>query len=131
MVSRIDGGASVDMSVTGSNGIRSRLRKEYQRQIGSGGWRAVGEVFGISGGMAYRVALQGYEPKDSEIRRKLGMAALEEVEVIGEDLQRGAQVLRSDVCVKCGQPFVSNHPRRGKCIRCSPYKGTRGVKGFK
>lgn len=34
-------------------------------------WKAVGAEIGISGGMAYRVAVQGYEPHDPVIRRRI------------------------------------------------------------
>ncbi len=56
-------------SGTARNGIVGRLNalhREYQS------WRKVAAVYGISVGMAFRVAKQGYEPKDPEIRRKLG-----------------------------------------------------------
>jgi len=115
------------MTVTAGNGIRAKLREEYQRQVGSGGWRAVGTVFGISGGMAYRVAVQGYEPRDGEIRKRLGMSVISEVEFVSEKSQatsRKLQAVGVDICTVCGEGFVSNHPRRRKCFRCSPYRGS-------
>jgi len=49
------------------------VKKAYKRL---GNWRAVGDELGISGGMAYRIAVDGYEPKDAHIRLKLGLPAL-------------------------------------------------------
>ncbi len=34
-------------------------------------WAAVGAQFGISAGMAFRVAVQGYKPERADIRAKL------------------------------------------------------------
>ena len=49
------------------------MRKAYRRL---GNWRAVGREFGISGGMAFRMAMQKYEPKKAAIRVKLGLPAI-------------------------------------------------------
>lgn len=39
-------------------------------------WEKTGEDYKISGGMAYRIAMQGYEPKDAHIRAALGLPIL-------------------------------------------------------
>ena len=39
-------------------------------------WESVGNALGISGGMAYRIAIQGYEPHDNHIRATLGLPEL-------------------------------------------------------
>ena len=39
-------------------------------------WRKVGDEFGISEGMAWRIVNEGYEPKEVEIRMVLGLPAL-------------------------------------------------------
>jgi hypothetical protein len=52
------------------------MRKAYQK---GGGWREVGRRYGISGGMAFRIATQGYEPKEAAIRVILGLPARVEV----------------------------------------------------
>jgi predicted RNA-binding Zn-ribbon protein involved in translation (DUF1610 family) len=41
----------------------------------------VGKEFGISSGMAFRIARQKYEPKDPVIRTRLGLPARVEVAV--------------------------------------------------
>ncbi len=56
--------------------VSHELRKAYKEL---GGWRLVGERHGISGGMAFRVAMQGYEPKEARIRVRLGLPARVEV----------------------------------------------------
>ena len=74
----------------------NRLHKKQQR----GGWRIVGQEFGISGGMAYRIAIHGYEPKMPHIRFALGLPAL----------------APAPVCIKCGQVHTTkrctNQPKR-------------------
>lgn len=68
--------------------LRHRLERAYQRL---GTWRRVGEAFGISGAMAFRVARRGYEPKDTLIRSRLGLASY----------------AKAPVCLKCGVVHVS------------------------
>jgi len=58
------------------NATRGRLLAMYEELQHEGGWRAVGEALGVSGGMAYKVAREGYQPRDPEIRAKLGLPAL-------------------------------------------------------
>jgi len=38
-----------------------------------GSWRKVGAEIGVTGAMAYRVAKEGYQPRDPEVRARLGM----------------------------------------------------------
>lgn len=79
--------------------LRRKLNQSHQK-LQRGGWRLVGAEFGISGGMAYRIAVDGYEPKEPHIRLKLGLPAL----------------APAPVCVKCGQVHTTkrctNQPRR-------------------
>lgn len=53
--------------------VRRDLKKAYTLLRT---WRAVGDAFGISGGMAYRIVEDKYEPKDAHIRVKLGLPAM-------------------------------------------------------
>jgi hypothetical protein len=39
-------------------------------------WRKVGEKFGVRHPIAYRIAMQGYEPKDEHIRAILNLPVL-------------------------------------------------------
>jgi len=54
---------------TACSDIQARLI-ELHAHLGT--WRAVGLELGVSSGMAWRVANEGYEPKNPEIRKKLG-----------------------------------------------------------
>jgi len=56
-------------SSTARNAIQDRLIALYALR---GSWRAVGLELDVSSGMAWRVANEGYEPKDDVIRKKLG-----------------------------------------------------------
>ncbi len=39
-------------------------------------WRDVGEQFGISGGLAFRITEERHEPKEPDIRKRLGLPVL-------------------------------------------------------
>lgn len=67
--------------------LQKTLRKAYKRL---NNWRAVGKDYGITGGMAYRIA-HGYEPKDPRIRTTLHLPAL----------------VPAPVCPRCGVVHVS------------------------
>jgi hypothetical protein len=54
-------------------------------------WKTTGAALKISGGMAYRIASQGYEPKDNHIRALLGLA----------------EMYPAPACKKCGKVHVS------------------------
>ena len=54
-------------------------------------WRATAKFFGISGGMAWRIGVTGYEPKETKIRTKLQLPSL----------------VPAPVCLKCGQVHVT------------------------
>lgn len=51
----------------------------------------MGREFGISGGMAFRMAVQNYEPKEAKIRVKLGLPTM----------------VPAPACPICGQVHVS------------------------
>jgi hypothetical protein len=59
--------------------VRRNMRRAYRRLKNHGGWRAVGKEFNVTGGMAFRIVEQGYEPKDPVIRARLGLPAFVEV----------------------------------------------------
>lgn len=100
--------------------LRHRVVRLYRNLRHVGGWRAVGRALGISEGLAWRIAVEGYMPKGAGLRRKLGLPELGSVVVVGEGtVKEGAQALGSVRCVRCGAEFVSNHPLRRKCFRCS------------
>ncbi len=66
------------------------------------GWRRVGDKFGISSAMAYRIAVRGYEPADARIRCKLGLPAL----------------IPAPACSHCGEVHVSKRcPKRRRWRR--------------
>jgi hypothetical protein len=59
--------------VTARNTVQARLLADYALLQD---WKAVGAKNGVSGGMAYRVAAQSYEPRNTAIRARLGFPAL-------------------------------------------------------
>jgi len=68
--------------------IRRELRKAH-RKLHT--WRAVGREWDLNCGMAYRIAMDRYEPKDARIRVKLGLPAM----------------VMAPVCRVCGVVHVS------------------------
>jgi hypothetical protein len=105
-------------AVTTCNIIQKRLLDDYHRLTC---WKAVGLLYGISGGLAYRIAMYKYEPKNPVSRKKLGLPPIVAVMVMTDEiLQDGTQVLGSLVCARCQCPFVPNTATRKLCYRCSP-----------
>jgi hypothetical protein len=39
-------------------------------------WRAIGDAFGVTGAMAYRIAMDDYEPREAGIRHTLGLPVI-------------------------------------------------------
>lgn len=80
------------------------VRREVNRLYGKlKNWRTVGAEMGISGGMAYRIGVDGYEPKEPAIRVKLGLPGM----------------APAPVCLRCGVVHVTkrccaSRARRGK-----------------
>ena len=68
--------------------MASRLLSDY---AGLMTWEKVGTKYGVSGGMAFRVAVHGYEPRKPETRRKLGLPIY----------------MPAPVCPKCGGVHVT------------------------
>lgn len=67
--------AKTDIShLTARNTVQAGLLADYARLQD---WQKVGGKKGVSGGMAYRVAVHGYEPRANRIRASLGLPALE------------------------------------------------------
>jgi hypothetical protein len=82
-------------------------------------WRLVGIQWGVTKPMAYRIAVNGYEPKDITIRNIFGLPIAATVISIDGLIQPGAQCPGTKQCA-CAQWFVPNTPRRIKCYTCSP-----------
>ena len=57
--------------------IRSAIAAEYDHLCSDGGWIAVGERWGLSPAMAWRIVREGYWPRDAGIRRGLVQRAWE------------------------------------------------------
>ena len=85
-------------------------------------WQKVGDKYGISRGMAYRIAVNKYEPKTPEIRKKLGLPVAVSVIPVSGEIPPGSQSLGASYCIRCGKPYIPNHPRRRKCFVCSAYR---------
>ena len=81
--------------MTNIDSIRRKLQKAYQKLHN---WRAVGADFAITSGMAFRIAVQNYEPKSPHIRHILGLPTL----------------IPAPACTKCGQVHVSKRCPNGK-----------------
>lgn len=65
--------------------LQERLKVDYCINTN---WGVVGRLNGISGGMAWRIVHEGYEPKDNKIRTRLGLSEFITVEVTRNDKGR-------------------------------------------
>ena len=78
----------------------------------SGSWEKTGNDYNLSGGMAYRIAMQGYEPKDNHIRAALGLPPM----------------LPAPACAKCGKVHTTARCTEGRTagrrwVRCAGHAG--------
>ncbi len=64
--------------------LRTTIQAAYSRL---NNWRKVAAEFGLTSGLAYRIAVDGYEPKEPHIRTLLGLPAY----------------ALAQVCPKCGE----------------------------
>jgi len=81
-------------------------------------WRKVADEFGVSPSMAWRIAKEGYEPQDNEIRAALGWPLIVKVQV-SEKKELENVLLPWNVkilnCRSCQRPFIRLHPRQVYC----------------
>lgn len=77
-------------------------------------WSAVAARYGVSKGMAWRMA-HGIEPANSEARQAFGLPA---------KLDPTTQYQPVRYCKEqgCQRLFISNHPQRRRCFECSPVR---------
>jgi hypothetical protein len=73
--------------------IRRKMEKSYQKHAQSGGWRAVGEEFHVSGGVAWKIVVKKIYPKKPAILARLGLPAL----------------AIAPACAKCGKVPLRKH----------------------
>jgi len=79
--------------MTNLGNLRRAIRKRY-RQVRK--WQVVADEFGITVGMAWRLANEpGYEPRGARIRLRLGLPAMVEVAA----------------CAVCGEVHTKPHPQ--------------------
>jgi len=70
-------------------------------------WEVLGRFFGVGKGLLWRIAHEGYDPRDPRIRRQLGLAVR----------------LPADwASCECGNSFSPNVPWRQRCYECRPKK---------
>ena len=79
------------------NGLAKQIEKQHKKHIS---WRQIGAQYGITGGMAFRIATQGYEPKSPIIRTRLGLPSMVEV----------------SACPKCGGVHVKLRCDAGRVV---------------
>lgn len=80
--------------------VRRDLRIAYKRLKS---WRLVGQEFGISKAMAFRIVEQQYEPKERDIRLALGLDPI--------------RLAPAPVCPDCGRVHVSKRCTAKKAIK--------------
>lgn len=79
--------------ITICDAVAARLVSDYNLL---GTWRAVAAKYGVSAGMAQRVATTEYRPKNVEIRRRLGLPV----------------TVPAPVCPACGVVHVKKCPAK-------------------
>ncbi len=103
--------------------LAALMRNEY---ITMQSWDKVADRHHITKPLAWRIAKKGYEPRRYAIRKLLDLPQYANVIPIGDQIPDGTQAHSAQQC-KCGQWFISNHPRRVRCFICSPYRGKKAA----
>jgi hypothetical protein len=85
-------------------------------------YKEIGELFGVSGALIWKLFNRGIEPKKFEIRQRLGLPNVSEVLGIDRPITPGSLALGSKNCSSCTRPFIPNDAKRDKCYLCSPYR---------
>ena len=88
-------------------------------------WNALSRSYDVSVGLLYNIAKHGYNPGTKRVRDKLGLSTMVGIVTLNGNVPDNTLVLGAQRCIKCGRPFISNHPRRRKCYICSPYRGRK------
>lgn len=93
----------------------------------SGSWRSTGAFYGVSPGLAQRVAVHGYEPRTVANRNRLGLPPNVSLHMAGNNIwvYEGSQVGVSTRFCRCGQPFIPNAATRIHCFICAPSRARR------
>lgn len=84
-------------------------------------WRRIADMYGVSVGLIHAIAKNGHVPKDEKVRKRLDLPPRIEITTIIGDIPDGTVSLGAMRC-RCGQWFISNHPRRRQCFICGPYR---------
>jgi len=109
--------------------IRNEI-EQFRKETPVLSWERIGDFYStpetkITGAHIWKIAKENYEPHRPDIRAALGMPAMTTIIVMnGNAIPSGSQVLHAEFC-KCGQPYISNHPLRKRCFKCSPYRGKK------
>jgi hypothetical protein len=77
-------------------------------------WSAVAKRYGVSKGMAWRMA-HGIEPANPKARHAFGLPPR-----VGPWTQY--QQVRYCKEHRCRKPFIPNHPQRRRCFECAPVR---------
>lgn len=109
-------------SQTPEQAIVLRLR-ELNRSSSWAKIALMGEWSPIPGGTLSSIST-GY-PVPDKWRPRLDLPPKSKVIVVLGEVPSGSQCIGADICILCGRPYVSNHPRRKRCFVCSPYGGKK------
>jgi transcriptional regulator with XRE-family HTH domain len=75
----------------------------------------IASLYGVSPAWVWNVE-HGTFPKRADIRMAFGVRPL----AITAEMFHGMEVCAHD---DCNELFISNHPKRMYCFKCSPYRG--------
>jgi len=103
------------------------LRQRLADIANHSGWSGAAADLGLNRGTVWRFVCQGYMPKDAAIRAVLGLPPTVRGLYVGRgqgqsDVQIGVD---AQLCCRCPEWFIPNHPRRRSCYLCRPSRPRR------
>ena len=97
--------------------LRDRLILAIKKNIT---YQDIADIYGVNKGTIHSIVNnENYEPTKPELRSKLGLPVMSEVQSINGEVITGAQTMGSKICIKCGAAFTSNAPKdylRSSCL---------------
>lgn len=92
-------------------------------------WQAIGDLYGVNKGSAWKIANTNWEPKSLHLRKLLGIPTHPTVTPVNDNpIPEGTQVYNAIPCIndKCGhKSFSPNTARRHQCYDCQKVRARK------
>ncbi len=88
-------------------------------------YQHLADKYGVNKGTLSAIILREHEPKDPELRIKLGLPSVAEVHAVSGTIAPGAVSVADKPCPTCHRTYIPNTGNRKWCQVCSPPIGMK------